>query len=113
MPFRPGADADLVVLLMTLISSQVGSFKSNSIVGASSLIRSVFSVRSLSLLGFLDYYGEASVPIHCWPTHYLSFLKPLMARDSSSCFSHLWPGVFHISLQGRVCDTICEFCELM
>ena len=33
--------------------------------------------------------------------HYLSFLKPLIANDSSSVFSHLWPGVFHVSLQIR------------
>ena len=31
--------------------------------------------------------------------HYLNFRKSLMASDSSSGFSHLWPGVFHISLR--------------
>ena len=31
--------------------------------------------------------------------HYLNLLNQLMAIRSSSGFSHLWPGVFHISLQ--------------
>ena len=33
--------------------------------------------------------------------YYLSSLKPLMASDLSHGFSHLRPGVFHISLQIR------------
>ena len=78
------------------------------------------------------------VPIPAGPPHYLNILKPLMASDSSSGFSHLWPGVFHISLQirkaqsrgwkkrtneqtqtwvsskrkkwGSLCETFCTFC---
>ena len=105
-----------------------------------------FSVSSDLLLDFPSYPHKhdkalwnfiVTIPAG-WP-HYLSFLKPLMASDSSSSFYHLWPGVFHIPLQIRkaqprwwkkrineqtqtwfnskrkrwgVCDTFCAFCEL-
>ena len=36
------------------------------------------------------------VTIHAGRPYYLSFLKPIMASDSSSGFSHFWLGVSHI-----------------
>ena len=56
----------------------------------------------LFLLDWLHYQAkETSVPITTGRPHYLNSLKPLMASDSSSGFSPLWPRVFHISLQIR------------
>ena len=41
----------------------------------------------------ISYLNLITVTIPTVRPHYLSFLKPLMASDSSSGFSHLWPGV--------------------
>ena len=55
------------------------------------------------LHGWFIRWEVSVVPIPTGQPHYLSFLKPLMASDSSDGFSHLWPGVFLIPLQ--ICKT--------